>query len=176
MELRAVPPAADAAENFPGAIVIIRDLQGGTLPLPLFAGSDAPVMRSFSGRDCHFSLRLKRILLPLRLKLLDFEKTVHPGSEIPKSFASRVEIESAGLRRVARIAMNRPLRHRGYAFYQSAYEESGPHGATSTFAVVQNAGRWLPYISSALIFFGLILHFIGQMVAAQKKIGAGSKS
>jgi len=176
MDLREAPPAADAAENLPGAIVSVRDPQSGTQPLHLFAGSDTPVIRSYSGRDYHFSLRLKRIILPLRLKLLDFEKTVHPGSEIPKSFASRVEIESAGLRRVARIAMNRPLRHRGYAFYQSAYEENGPRGASSTFAVVRNAGRWLPYISSALIFLGMMLHFIGQMAAAQRKIGAGGKS
>ncbi len=169
MDLREAAPAADPAENLPGAIVSVRDAQGGKQQLHLFAGSDTPVVGRYSGRDCNFSLRLKRIVLPLRLKLLDFEKTVHPGSEIPKSFASRVEIESGGLRREARIAMNRPLRHRGYAFYQSAYEEGGPHGASSTFAVVKNAGRWLPYISSALVFLGLIMHFIGQLAGAQKK-------
>ncbi len=59
----------------------------------------------------------------MRLKLLDFKKTVYPGSDIPKSFSSRVEIEDGGLRREALIAMNRPLRFHGYTFYQSAYGE-----------------------------------------------------
>lgn len=169
MALREVRPASDPAENVPGAIINVRDPQGGKQPLSLFAGSAAPVTRHYSGRDYYYSLRLKRILLPLRLKLLDFKKTVHPGTEIPKSFASRVEIESGGLRREALITMNRPLRFRGYVFYQSSYAEEGPHGASSTLAVVKNAGRWLPYISSALVFLGLILHFCGQLAAALKK-------
>ena len=80
-----------------------------------------------------------------------------------------MEIESGGLRREALISMNRPLRFRGYTFYQSAYGEDDQHGASSTFAVVKNAGRWLPYISSALIFLGLVLHFFGQLLAALKK-------
>ena len=176
MDLREAPPASDPTENIPGVILSVRDPQSGKQQISLYAGSGAPVVRRYSGRDCHFSLRLKRIILPLRLTLLDFEKTVHPGSEIPKSFASRVEIESNGLRREARIAMNRPLRYRGYAFYQSAYADDGRHGASSTFAVVRNAGHWLPYVSSALVFLGLIMHFIVQLATAQKKIPPEVKS
>jgi hypothetical protein len=164
-----IPAAADPAENVPGAVIEIRGPQGFSRRFSLFSGNDAHVAQQYAGREYNFSLRLKRILLPLRLKLLHFEKTVYPGSEIPKSFASRVEIESKGLRREALIAMNRPLRFHGYTFYQSSYGEDAGHGASSTFAVVKNAGRWLPYISSALIFLGLALHFISQLLAALKK-------
>jgi len=167
--LKEVQPAADPVDNIPGAILSITSPRDGQRRFSLFAGSDAPVAQQFADRDCYFSLRLKRIILPLRLTLLDFKKTVYPGSEIPKSFTSRVEIESGGLRREALIAMNHPLRFRGYTFYQSSYGEDGRHGVSSTLAVVRNAGRWLPYVSSALIFLGLVLHFIGQLVAALKK-------
>jgi hypothetical protein len=173
--LNEVLAAADPAENIPGVVLHVRGAQGGPSLVNLFGGTDVPVVWPYRQCDYYFILRLKRILLPLRLKLLNFNKTVYPGSEIPKSFSSRVEIESNGLRREALIAMNRPLRFRGYTFYQSSYAEGGPHGASSTFAVVRNAGRWLPYISSALIFIGLVLHFIVQLAAALKKSRPGVK-
>jgi len=167
--LHEVQPAADPAENIPGAILNLRDGQGMRRQFRLFAGNGAPAVQRVSNRDWYFLLRLKRIILPLKLKLVDFKKTVHPGSEIPKSFTSRVEIESGGLRREALIAMNRPLRFGGYTFYQSSYAEEGPHGASSTLAVVRNTGRWLPYAASGLMFLGLVLHFFGQLAAFLKK-------
>ena len=72
-------------------------------------------------------------------------------------------------RRVAVISMNRPLRVREYTFYQSSYVEDGMGRESSTFSVVRNAGRWLPYIASALIFLGLAGHFLAMLGAALKK-------
>ena len=176
MVLNEFSPAADPAENVPGAIVTILSPPSGPHRIVLFAGDNAPATWVYSDRRYHFSLRLKRIILPLQIKLVHFEKTVYPGSDIPKSFASRVEIESQGLRREALISMNRPLRFQEYTFYQSGYEEDGQNGNRSTFAVVKNAGRWLPYISSALIFLGLAVHFLGQLIAALRKSSPGVTS
>jgi hypothetical protein len=167
--LKEIQPAADPEENIPGAIFKISGLQSASRQFRLFSGYNSPVTQQYANRNYYFSLRLKRIILPLQLKLLDFKKTVYPGTEIPKSFSSRVEIESGGLRRETLISMNRPLRFHGYTFYQSSYAEDDQFGASSTFAVVKNAGRWLPYISSALVFLGLLLHFISQLAAALKK-------
>lgn len=108
--------------------------------------------------------------LPFAVKLLDFEKSFHPGTEIPRRFASRVEIRSAQGRRRAVIAMNRPLRAYGYTFYQSAWEEDG-QVMISTLAVVRNSGRWLPYAASLLIFLGLAWHFLAGMAAARRGRG-----
>lgn len=166
--LEEAPANADPAENVPGAVLSLRGPQGRTERFSLQAGDEAPVVRRWSGRDVHFSLRLQRIILPLRLTLLDFTRTVHPGTDLPRSFTSRVEIEGDGLRREALIAMNRPLRFRGYTFYQSSYGEDAQGGASSTFAVVRNAGRWLPYVSSAMIFIGLLWHFAAQLISAKK--------
>ncbi len=108
--------------------------------------------------------------LPFAVRLLDFQKSFHPGTEIPRRFASRVELRSAGGRRQAVIAMNRPLRAGGYTFYQSAHEED-ERGETSILAVVRNSGRWLPYIASALIFLGLAWHCLARIVAARARPG-----
>ncbi len=105
-------------------------------------------------------------VLPFEFRLLDFEKTVHPGTDIPRSFRSRVEIGEGTARRSAVISMNRPLRLRGYAIYQSAYAEEAGGGESSTFSVVRGAGRRIPYAASALVFLGLALHFLTLAAAA----------
>jgi hypothetical protein len=110
-----------------------------------------------------------KTLLPVTIKLLDFTKVVHPGTDIPKSFTSRIEIASDGTRRQAVVSMNRPLRYRDYTFYQSSYGEDGRGGESSTIQVVRNSGRWLPYAASALIFLGLAGHFLAMLAAALKK-------
>ena len=107
--------------------------------------------------------------LPFALKLIDFEKVMHPGTGIPKSFTSRVEVHGTGKgNRAAVIAMNRPLRTGGYAFYQSAYAAGDDGVQSSTFSVVRNTGRWLPYAASALIFLGLAWHFL-VLIASRRK-------
>ena len=115
----------------------------------------------------------EEVFLPIEIKLLDFEKTMHPGSGIPRSFSSRVEIGSGNTSRPAVISMNRPLRVREYTFYQSSYAEDGKGIESSTFSVVRNSGRWLPYIASALLFLGLAIHFLGMLGAALKKSRPG---
>ncbi|MBE0665039.1 MAG: hypothetical protein IH584_04385, partial [Candidatus Aminicenantes bacterium] len=55
-----------------------------------------------------------------------------------------------------------------YTFYQSSYAEDGLGGESSTFSVVRNSGRWLPYIASALLFLGLAGHFLAMLAAALK--------
>jgi hypothetical protein len=110
-----------------------------------------------------------KVLLPMSVKLLAFTRAMHPGSGIPRSFTSRIEIRDAGTLRQAVISMNRPLRYRGYTFYQSSYGEDGQGGEISSFQVVRNSGRWLPYAASALIFLGLAGHFLAMLAAALRK-------
>ena len=114
-------------------------------------------------------------VLPMTVKLLDFVKSLHPGTDIPRSFSSRVEIAEGGVRRQAVISMNRPLRYRGYTLYQSSYAEDARGGESSTFLVVRSSGRWLPYAASALLFLGLAGHFLAMLAAALKKPAAAGK-
>jgi hypothetical protein len=55
--------------------------------------------------------------------------------------------------------MNEPMRYRSYTFYQSSFSIR-PDGEFSILSVVQNKGRIFPYISSAIIFIGLLTHII----------------
>jgi hypothetical protein len=95
---------------------------------------------------------------------MDFTKEFYPGSQIAKSFSSRVTVEDGELGRQVLISMNKPLRYRGSTFYQSSYQELPGGRETSTLAVVKNYGRLMPYIATAATVIGMCLHFIGMLV------------
>jgi len=143
-----------------GGFVI--SLKTGEYFLTLREGESAGVLSHADGQA--------GIRLPFALKLVDFEKVMHPGTDIPKSFTSRVEVIAGdGRSRSAVIAMNRPLRTGGYTFYQSSYAEEKDGVESSTFSVVRNSGRWLPYAASALLFLGLAWHFLAQIACGWKR-------
>jgi ABC-type transport system involved in cytochrome c biogenesis permease subunit len=157
--LEPLPPADTPEENTPG--LLLRARAGSeSVRVSLFGGEDRPVTLTLAGGTWDLSLRPKRIPLPLRLKLLDFKRTLHEGTAVPKSFESWVELDAGGNRRRALISMNKPLRFRGYTFYQSSYAVDPAGNERSTLAVVRSAGAWLPYAASALMFIGLLLHLL----------------
>ncbi len=104
-------------------------------------------------------LRRKRTHLPFTLHLNDFKKTLHPGTDIAKSFSSDVILQDENISRPVLIRMNEPLRYKKYTFYQSSFNE-GPNGDTTILAVVKNYGRLFPYISSLTISLGILIHMI----------------
>ena len=67
--------------------------------------------------------------------------------------------------------MNKPFRYRQYTFYQSSYSQSNDR-QSSTLAVVENRGKWLPYVAGLLMALGLVLHFGAQLVVHIRKQGA----
>ncbi|NCC21886.1 MAG: hypothetical protein EOM26_05410 [Alphaproteobacteria bacterium] len=95
--------------------------------------------------------------LPFSLHLVDFDRDVHPGTDIPSHFQSTVLLKDGQTEWRAVIRMNEPLRHKGYTFYQSSFIDEGDAEGT-ILAVVRNTGKIFPYISSAFIVFGLLLH------------------
>ena len=116
-----------------------------------------------------FALRHKRYPLPLTVKLIDFMKEVHPGTDVARSYKSKVEIESNGLNRETVIFMNNPLRYKNYTFYQASYSIDAQGRESSTLAVVRNSGRVLPYIASLTTFAGLVIHFLTMAFGARNK-------
>lgn len=149
----------EPAENLPGVMLSI-EANNGEKKILLTALDASPTMFSTGNDAFFFSLRKKRYLLPLFLKLIDFKREFYPGSDIPKSFESLVQITSGELKREVKISMNRPLRYKGYTFYQSSYSIARSGDEYSTLAVVRNFGRLLPYISSIIIFLGMAIHFL----------------
>jgi len=114
-------------------------------------------------------LRPERTYLPFEIQLLDFKKTMHPGTSIAKSFSSEIFlIEKETLRRIL-IEMNAPLRHKGYTFYQASFAELEDGREATVLAVVQNYGRLFPYISSIIMCIGVLLQMIIRIPKLLKK-------
>jgi ABC-type transport system involved in cytochrome c biogenesis permease subunit len=115
--------------------------------------------------------------LPFALRLDKFTHEYYPGTNIPKNFASAVRIfekkaDDAGAvqdnnsgGRPVTISMNNPLRHGGYAFYQSSYRIGRDGNGTATILqVVRNPGRLLPYIAMYLVGIGMLVQFLTGLV------------
>jgi len=95
--------------------------------------------------------------LPFSLRLVDFVKETYPGTDTAKAYYSDVVVKDGELEWPARIEMNQPLRYKGYTFYQSSFADLGDSEA-SVLAVAENNGRIFPYIATAIMGLGLLLH------------------
>lgn len=104
--------------------------------------------------------------LPFAITLQDFVKTTYPGTDTAKDYHSDVIIKDGSLSWPARIAMNAPLRYRGYTFYQSSFMQTQDGKEISVLAVTQNHGQFLPYIGTGIMAIGLLLHLLMRQRAA----------
>ena len=143
--------------NIPGLVLFSEDLKKDIL---LYGGENIHTSAEIKGDIYNFSLRKLRKKLPLELGLLDFRIEKYPGSEIVKSYESTVEIRHDDLKREVIISMNKPFRYKDYTFFQSRYQITPAGVEYSIFAVVKNSGRLLPYVSSIVVFIGMLIHFI----------------
>jgi len=99
----------------------------------------------------------KQIQVPFSLFLKDFQVERYPGSNSPSSFASEVVLvdKELGIREDRRIFMNNVLKHRGYRFYQSSYDND----ELGTILSVNKdwAGTFVTYLGYIVLFAGMIL-------------------
>ncbi len=109
--------------------------------------------------DYVFSIGRAQHELPFEIFLKDFKRDLHPGTDMARGFSSDIIVRDGDIEWPYTIRMNEPLRYKGYTFYQSSFSFR-PNGEYSIFSVVQNKGRVFPYIASAVIFIGLLLHII----------------
>jgi hypothetical protein len=170
-QLRKKPLEIEMGQNVAGVMVDITDLDRvseGPRVL-LYGQENVPTAATFNGRTFGFSLRKKRLPLPINVYLEDFRMKMYPNSQIPKSYESTVKIKSDdGVDREVIISMNKPLRFADYTFFQSSYYIAPDGTEYSIFAVVKNIGRLLPYISSIVIFMGLLIHFLMMLIRKRK--------
>lgn len=98
--------------------------------------------------------------LPFYIKLNRFQRDVYPGTNMPRDYQSRVTIIDGDVEWPAIIAMNEPLRYRGYTFYQSSTAVTKDGAEFSILSVVENKGMVFPYISGVLMLIGLAYQVI----------------
>ena len=131
----------------------------------------APQSIEINDRKFTLVLRPTRVRHPFSLTLLKATHTIYPGTDIPKDFRSRVQLENAatGEKREVEISMNHPLRYAGLTFYQyqmSAGEMVERAGQTpsSVLQVVRNPAWLTPYVGCALVGAGLVTQFMFHLV------------
>lgn len=153
-------------KNIPGGIFTITG-DGGKQKILLYGAESKPTRLKIGDTMFNFQLQRKRFQLPFLITLKKFDMEKYPGTEIARSYQSLVEITHQNLDREVLIYMNHPLRHKDTTIYQASYSIDQMGRMRSTLAVVQNAGRILPYVSSLVTFAGLAIHFL--MMAFRKK-------
>ena len=101
------------------------------------------------------------------IKLLDFKVKSYQGTQKAMSYESVVEVERGGPPVV--ISMNQPMKKAGLTFYQSSFQKDELGRPThSVFSVNKDPGRWIKYLGSFLIFFGIIMLFYFKDIYREK--------
>lgn len=99
---------------------------------------------------------------PFSVKLNDFQLEKYPGSESAASYASEVTVIDPSETFDYRIYMNHILDHRGYKFFQSSYDLSGPVEQSHLSVNHDFWGTLITYIGYSFLYFGLICIFFAK--------------
>jgi hypothetical protein len=104
--------------------------------------------------------------LPFTVRLVDFQKAVHPGTDIARSYTATVAIIDGAATWQTTISMNEPLRYRGYTLYQASFIDRDGK-LSSVLTVVRNSGQLFPYIAITMLCCGMGMH-LAQHVARRR--------
>ena len=172
------PLKLSVLERLPSAVLVpgfVPSPQGGeeVLRLRLSAGGHSREAWVSWGEAASVGLGKDTVFLMLAdperdlgftIHLDDFRKVDYEGSAIPMSFESHVRLEdpAAGIRdRPYNIHMNEPLIHKGWTFFQSAFESPDAPGApqTTILQATRDPGKPVVYTGSVLIVSGVLFMF-----------------
>jgi hypothetical protein len=158
----------DPSDNLPCAEIEFIKNDTVVQNISLFGAISSPTYIYFLNDTIWFLLQRKKIQLPVNITLIDFIKENYPQTQMAKQYKSIIKVVADDLNREAVISMNKPFRYKNYTFYQASfYQNKGIE--SSTFAIVENKGKWLPYISGAFMFLGFSIHFIIKLFTYIKK-------
>ena len=128
------------------------------------------VSERFGNRYITLSWGQKSVKLPFEIKLDKFEVLNYPGSKMPSSFASYVQVIDNDYKSMDyKIYMNNVLDYKGYRFFQSQYnieqdedgnpkedENGNPIYAGTILSVNKDPGKIPTYIGYTLLILGAI--------------------
>ena len=118
--------------------------------------------RRFTIGDLNFDISYgsKTKSLPFSIYLKDFQLEKYPGSELPSSFASEVQVRDNSVIKDYRIYMNNTLNYKGYRFFQSNY---GTNSKGVEYTVLSVNSDWwgtrVTYLGYLIMAIGMILVF-----------------
>jgi len=161
------PRAAKAEQNLAGTYARVVHADGRREETALWGVQAQPWTVSAAGERWAVDLRKERYPMPFTVRLEDFMKEDHPGTNMPSWFSSDVTVSGDESSRPVRISMNQPLRDGGLVLYQASW---GPSNARpgerlfSTLAVVRNPADQWPLYACIVIALGLVAHFAKRLV------------
>ena len=133
------------------ALLVIGETLGGIYSMETFLPLSIGEKKNYSIKEDETSSRY----FPFWMELIEFKHEKYPGTNIPKSFSSLVQIYSSEGKviRTASISMNHPLKYQGYTFYQAGF---GKDDQESILKVVKNPVSLSPYLFSFIVVLGFI--------------------
>jgi len=153
----------EPGQDLPGIIFTLLE-DGEEIGQYLLWGGDPGPTKLRHGTEAWIGLRHSRVPLPATITLIDFRREMYQGSGIAKSYSSQVTVDSGdGTERKVLISMNKPLRLHDFTFYQSSFSSAPGGREISTFSVVQNYGRLMPYIATGATVIGMIIYFTSML-------------
>lgn len=119
---------------------------------------EKPQSVTVGGKTWGLVLRLRRYEKPYSLTLQKFTHERFAGTEIAKSFVSRLALDDCEMKenRDVVISMNHPFRYRGDTFYQSGFEKED---SATILQVVHNPVSIAPYLACVIVGTGLLIQF-----------------
>lgn len=145
-------PEKEAELNSPG--VVLRLADGSQIALCANGGPASLASGAVA------TLRRRETPMPFAIQLIDFQREDHPGTGMARRFSSEVMVHEEGSSRRVVISMNRPLRIGPWTLYQQSYSQTADGTMISVLAVVRDRWQLSPYISSAVMLVGLLLHLV----------------
>lgn len=134
-----------------------------------FEGMPQPLQIIAKGKRYDLLLGKQQTPLPFSIDLISFEKQLYGGTNIAQNYRSDLIIRDGEVNWPVKTSMNKPLRYKGYTFYQSAFEEYQDGTVASILAVNKNQGTLFPYIALLMIGGGLIWHTIAVCFKRKRK-------
>ncbi len=141
--------------------VIVLDVStaNGTERVELTGGqyvSENAKSFSLDGLNFRMWYGAKILETPFNIKLNDFQLEKYPGSESAASYASEITVIDPEETFDYRIYMNHILDYRGYKFFQSSYDLSGPTEETHLSVNHDALGSFVTYLGYSLLYIGMI--------------------
>lgn len=118
-----------------------------------------PAFFEFNGLNYHIEYGMKRMKIPFYMKCNDFILDRYPGSDMPSSYASDLQVldTAHGEFGTKRVFMNHVLDYGGYRFFQSSYD---PDEMGTILSV--NHDFW----GTNVTYFGYLMMFIGMIFSS----------
>lgn len=102
----------------------------------------------------------RRLNVGFELELKKFEVQHYQGTNRAMEYSSQVEAVSNEQKVEDTISMNEPLKFKGFTIYQASFQEDETGApVASVFSINQDPGRWIKYLGSIILSFGIIWLF-----------------